>query len=92
MGNRISSELVGSTTTISTTAAVIPTTAQTNRRTMLVYNNGSETVYLGGSTVTATTGYPLEPGQEKGFDIDAGLSLYGITSANSSDIRTLEGA
>ena len=92
MGDKISSELVASTTTISTTAVVIPATAQTNRRTMLVFNNGSNIVYIGGSTVTASAGYPLQPGQEKGFDISSGLVMYGITSSGSSDVRTLEGA
>ena len=39
MGDKISSELVASTTTISTTAVVIPTTAQTNEHFFGCINN-----------------------------------------------------
>jgi len=90
--NSIAGDYTTSTTTVTTTAGAIPATALTNRRTILVYNNGSETVYLGKSTVATTTGYPLAPGDEKSFDLHDGLVLYGITESGTSDVRTMEGA
>lgn len=50
------------TVTVTTTAAPLFTTNNENVGGVLVYNNGSVTVYLGGATVTssgATQGYPL---------------------------------
>ncbi len=89
--NSIAGKIVNSATTVSTTIVPIPTTAATGRRTVLIYNNGSETVYLGDSDVTTTTGYPLAAGDEKAFDLKNEVILYGRTASGSSNIRTMEG-
>lgn len=86
------SSLKQSATTVETTAKPIPATALTNRRTILVYNNGSEIVHLGNNTVTTTNGYPLAPGDEKAFDITDDAVLYGRTASGTANIRVLEGA
>jgi hypothetical protein len=91
MGNSIAGALTNSVTTVTTTATAIPSSAKTGRRTILVYNNGSNTVYLGGSAVTTASGYPLNAGEEKAFDLSGVLNLYGITDTDTSEIRTLEG-
>jgi len=88
---RIAGRIVQSKTTVSTTATAIPSTAAVGRNTMLVKNNGSNTVYLGDSSVTAANGYPLEAGEEKAFDLDDKVVLYGITDSSTSEVRCLEG-
>jgi hypothetical protein len=59
----------------------------------VVKNRGPETVYIGGSTVTAdetsTGGYPLEPGEQMTIPScdssnNSGLNLYAITEQNSA--------
>ncbi len=88
----IGGRFVSTSITVGTSAAVLlPATAATNRRSMSIHNNGSEIVYLGGSNVTSTNGYPLAAGDSIPIDINANAKIYGRTSANSSNVRLLEG-
>jgi len=84
---------------VHTTAATV-TTALTplptygvlnNRRSMIVYNNSVQTVYIGGSNVTTANGLPV-PKNTYSPPIDAGprMVLYGVVSAGSSDVRVME--
>jgi hypothetical protein len=88
----ISGRLTPSTTTVNTTATIIPSTAASGRRSIEVYNNGSNTVFLGNSSVTTSTGMPLVAGGNKAYDLDDSVVLYGITASGSSDVRSLEGS
>jgi len=92
MGNSIQGTIKPSATTVTTTAAAIPASALEGRRTLLMKNNGAVIVYLGDSTVTIANGYPLEPAEEKAFDIEGKLAIYGITEADDCEVRILEGA
>ena len=84
---------------VKTTAATVTTTLTTlpsygvldNRRSILVYNNSSNTIYIGGSDVTSTNGMPV-PASSYSPILDCGISmiLYGIATAGSNDIRVLE--
>ena len=88
---RIAGKLVPSAVSVGTTATAIPTTAATGRISILVTNNGTNTVYLGDSTVTTINGTPLEVGEKLPMDLDKNVVLYGITSTGTSDVRVLEG-
>jgi len=79
------------TTTVTTTATAIPSSNLDYRKTILIKNIGSNTVYLGDSSVTTADGYPLEAGEEKSFDIGTDCTLYGITGSSTSEVRTIEG-
>ncbi len=59
------------------------------RRSVIVYNNGSVTVYLGGSDVTTTTGLPLPAGTPYSADL-ASADLYAIAASGTADIRVME--
>lgn len=50
---------------------------------VLVYNNGSSTVYIGGPSVTSTTGVPLTASNSISVDVYPGDVLYGITASGS---------
>lgn len=51
--------------TASTTAKKVPTTALSNRHLLIVYNNGSSNVFYGyASSVAATTGMIISPGEK----------------------------
>jgi len=91
MALRIAGRIVQSSTTVTNTATSIPSTAVVGRNTMLILNNGSNTVYLGASNVTTANGYPLSAGEEKAFDLDDAVVLYGVTGSDTSDVRSLEG-
>ena len=88
----ITGVILETATTVTTTATTIPATALTNRRTILVYNNGSVTVFLGSSTVTTANGVPLAPAAEKNLELDDGVVLYGRVASGTADVRSLEGA
>lgn len=77
--------------TVTTSRIGLPTEILTYRRGVLVYNNGSNTVYIGGANVEASDGLPIPPGQYSPT-IDAGerMLIYGITLSGQTDVRVLE--
>lgn len=62
------------------------------RRAVAIQNLGPATVYLGDSSVTSSTGYPLNPSSNKeiAMDIKGTIKVYIITSSGEADIRILE--
>jgi len=90
----ISGRINAGSVEVGTTATLIPPSGSNtlvNGRTLLLYNNGSNTVYIGASGACDTTRYPLMPGDEKGFDKESGVELYGVTESDTADIRYIEG-
>lgn len=91
MAFRINASFTVAATTVTTTATKIPASIAEGRASIILLNNGSYTVYIGGSGVTAATGFPLEAGDNLPMDIGDDIDIYGITAEGSSEIRTLEG-
>lgn len=62
-----------------------------NRRAIQIYNNSSNTIYIGGSDVTATNGFPVT-GNNFSPTIDAGYNMivYGIAATGSNNVRVME--
>ncbi|PWU06089.1 MAG: hypothetical protein C5B43_02300 [Verrucomicrobia bacterium] len=78
--------------TVGTTVVTLPNYGQLfNRRTVLVYNNSANTIYIGGSDVTTSNGFPVS-GNNYGPPIDAGYNLpvYAIASQGGNDVRVIE--
>lgn len=92
VGNMLNGTFTGSSTTVTTTATAIPSSNATDRRSIILKNEGAVTVYLGGSAVTSSTGFPLEAGDTLPLDLGNDIILYGITASGSADVRTLEGS
>jgi len=85
---------VAKTTAVSVggTATALPATPLTQRRALIIFNNdATNTLYLGGSDVTAATGIPVVA-QSFSPAIDAGprLILYGISAGATLNVRVLE--
>lgn len=84
---------------VHTTAATVTTNLTTlptygvldNRRSIIVFNNSIQTIYIGGSDVTISNGLPV-PKNTYSPPLDAGprMILYGMVSAGSSDVRVME--
>ena len=74
---------------VSNSAVALPSSALGSRVSVCVYNNGSETIYLGGSGVTTTSGLPLQAGASFCDDMGAQV-LYGIAATGPVNIRVLE--
>lgn len=66
--------------------------AQGDRTQLVIYNNGSETVYLGDDSVTTDDGFPFRAGQRRSYlGIAATELLYGISgNADGVDVRIEE--
>lgn len=59
------------------------------RKWILVFNNGSGAIYVGGSAVTTSDGIPVPAGGSASFPVGPGTSLYAISTA-TQDVRTME--
>ena len=61
------------------------------RRAIFVYNNSSNTIYIGGSDVTSANGMPVAVGTHSPI-IDAGVDMivYGIAETGSNNVRVME--
>lgn len=56
-----------------------------------VYNNGSETIYLGPSDVTTSSGFPLEAQASLSFKFDsASDELFGVVASGTAEARVIE--
>lgn len=82
---------VSSSVTLNQTPKGLPTTVVNYRRSMIVYNNSSSTVYIGGSNVTTSNGLPV-PANSYSPALDAGpkLIVYGVVASGTADVRVLE--
>ena len=81
-------------TTVGATALTVPASPLAGRASMLIQNVGATTIYLGTSTVTASTGaaggLQLLPGQSIPIQLAAAVLLYAISSAAGGLVMTFE--
>lgn len=72
------------------TTAILVVADNDNRKSIEVFNNSSNTIYLGFSTgVTIALGFPLPAGANWYNDTFTG-NVYGISAVASNDIRVIE--
>lgn len=82
----------GTRVTVDTTADLLANALKDDRVagvTVVVLNRGSVSVFLGGSTVTATTGFELEAGASLTTTLYGLEALYGITATGSARVDVL---
>lgn len=75
---------------VGTVATALPPTALKGRKTILITNNSSNTIYIGDSSVTASNGTPLVQSQTAAADITDSIVIYGIATTAGNDVRILE--
>lgn len=80
------------TVTVATSATAI-LTAKNERRGMVIYNNGANTVYIGFDTsVTTSNGLPILP--QSSFELNGDRcwrgSVYGVSTSVTDDVRYWE--
>lgn len=55
-----------------------------------IMNNGANAIFLGDSTVTTATGFPLAPGDPPfAGSLPAGRTIYGVVAASTEEARTI---
>lgn len=87
----VSIGLFATAVTVGTSATPLPANPLEYRRALVVHNNGSNTVFLGDSTVTTSTGLPLVAGEKIAFDIQGNpnVEVYAVAGSNT-DVRIME--
>lgn len=75
---------------ISTTPTLLPSVALSYRKSLIVFNNSANTIYIGGVDVSVSNGYPVEANSPSP-SIDAGMNmkLYAVADS-ASEVRVLE--
>jgi hypothetical protein len=84
--------ITGSTSLVDDSPAVALTTANGIRRALVIRNPAAaQTIYLGGSGVTAAAGFPLAGGETVTLHLGEKDVVYGICgSGESTTVRLLE--
>lgn len=75
--------------TCATTATAMPTTVLTNRTSACFFNNSAVTVFIGGSAVTTSNGFPLATNTAF-CDTVAGKAYSCIVTTGTAEVRVLE--
>ncbi len=77
--------------TVGTSATPLPDEVLASRRSLVIYNNSSQTLYVGGSDVTTTNGMPVPASSySPAFDAGEKMVVYGIVASTTANVRTLE--
>jgi len=64
--------------------------AGSDRVSLVVYNNGASTIYVGGSDVTTSNGVPIAAGASLAVnELDVAERLYGIVASGTVEARVL---
>lgn len=77
---------VGTRVTVTDTATALESAVTSEGVSVLIRNRGSVAVYIGGSAVTTSTGYQLDPGEAITVEADEvnPLGAYGIVASGTA--------
>lgn len=83
---------VGSQVSVTTTATRLDTStaAGMGRSSLMVRNMGTVTIDLGGSTITAGTGFQLRAGESLSIDIASSDPIFGIVASGTATVHVLQ--
>jgi len=82
--------VLSTSVTIGDSATLIPSSDLANRKSMTIRNNGSNTIFIGGSGVSTSNGFPIKVNESMDIDLDDASALYGIVATGNEDLRILE--
>ena len=74
--------------TVATTATVI-VPADDKPRTIYIHNAGGAKIYVGGSSVTTTTGFHIGNGESQELFVPTNEKLYAVVASSTNDIQVL---
>lgn len=78
--------------TVGTTVTQLPSYGQLfNRRSLQIFNNSNNTIYVGGSDVSTSNGIPvLGNSYSNVFDSGYDMIIYGVASQGGNNVRCIE--
>lgn len=71
-------------------ATKIPTVPLAARKSMTLINEGANTIYIGGSTVTSANGVPIPAGGSIGIGVGPAVDVYGLAATAPTNMAVLE--
>lgn len=74
--------------TVATTATLI-VSADDKPRTIYIHNAGGAKIYVGGSSVTTTTGFHIGNGESQELFVPTNEKLYAVVASSTNDIQVL---
>lgn len=83
------STVLASAVSVATSATALPASALSGRRSLIISNFGSGTIYLGAAGVTTAAGFPLLAGQSLALEVGT-LAIYGIVASGTVAARVME--
>lgn len=76
---------------VTDTATRLDTTTEQWGSSLVFYNNGTATIYIGGADVTTANGAPVPSASwSPGFELGNLDALYGIVASGTHEARVLE--
>lgn len=77
--------------TVTTSLTPLPEEVLAYRRALVVYNNSSSTIFVGGSDVNTTNGMPVPASSySPAFDAGPNMIVYAVVASGSANVRVLE--
>lgn len=80
---------LASTAVSVTTSATQLLAASSTRRSVGIYNNGTQIVYVGASGVTTSAGFPVSAGGSLFLDKAAAAAVYAISASGTQNVRVI---
>lgn len=87
---KTATSVVGTSVTCATTATAAPASALANRHSVCIYNNGSNTIFIGPTSVTTSNGFPVPPGGSFCDDVNTTQVYSCIVASGTENARVLE--
>ena len=87
---KTATSVVGTSVTCATTATAAPASPLTNRHSVCIYNNGSNTIFVGPVGVTTANGFPVVPGASFCEDVNTTQVYSCIVASGTENARVLE--
>ena len=78
------------TVTVGTSATAIPSSNLSGRRVIIIVNISTSNIFIGNNVVTTSNGYQLYSQQSVSMDISDAVTVYGIVSSGTAEVRYLE--
>lgn len=87
----VSINLRSQSISVTTSATSLPSNPLEYRRALVIHNNSSATIFLGGSSVTVGNGLPLLAGEKIAFDVagNPNVTVYAI-AGSTVEVRIME--
>lgn len=85
------SAIKSSSVTVGTSAAALPSSALSGRKSMIIQNLGAADIYIGASGVAVGDGFKVAAGASSpSFAFSSSVTVYGISGSAGNDVRVLE--